>query len=182
MHLTGDSYRGKGKRMANFITGCRILCSVLLLFSPVFSPMFYLLYVLAGFTDMVDGTVARKTGTASEFGARLDTFADMVFVLICMIKLLPVLTIPVWLCIWIGIIAVIKVLNIVMGYMVQKTLAAKHTILNKVTGAALFLFPLTLSAIDLKYSAGFICAVATLAAVQEGFLVHRESQKLHTRR
>ena len=46
----------------------------------------------------------------------------------------------------------------------------------------MFLFPLTLSAIDLKYSAGFICAVATLAAVQEGFLVHRESQKLHTRR
>ena len=28
---------------------------------------------------MVDGTVARKTNTVSEFGARLDTIADFIF-------------------------------------------------------------------------------------------------------
>ncbi|MDD6798664.1 MAG: CDP-alcohol phosphatidyltransferase family protein [Clostridia bacterium] len=76
--------------MANIITGCRILCSILLLFAPAFSPTFYILYLAAGFTDMIDGTIARKTNTANEFGSGLDTIADIIFVVICIIKVLPV--------------------------------------------------------------------------------------------
>ena len=160
--------------MANIITGCRILCSILLLFVPAFSSTFYIMYLVAGFTDMVDGPIARKTNTANEFGSRLDTIADIVFVAACMIKLLPVLTIPTWLCIWIGVIAIIKVFNIISGYIVQKKLVAKHTIMNKVTGAVLFILPLTLSVVDLKYSGGFICTIAILAAIQEGLYTKRD--------
>ena len=163
--------------MANIITGCRILCSILLLFFPALSPTFFILYLVAGFTDMIDGTIARKTNTASEFGSRLDTIADMVFVAACMIKLFPVLTIPAWLLIWIGVIAIIKVINILSGYILQKKFVDKHTILNKVTGAALFILPLTLPLIELKYSGGFVCALATLAAVQEGHLIRRDSHR-----
>lgn len=163
--------------MANIITGCRILCSILLLFFPALSPAFFILYLVAGFTDMIDGTIARKTNTASEFGSRLDTIADMVFVAVCMIKLFPVLTIPAWLLIWIGVIAIIKVINILSGYILQKKFVDKHTILNKVTGAALFILPLTLPLIELKYSGGFVCALATLAAVQEGHLIRRDSHR-----
>lgn len=163
--------------MANIITGCRILCSILLLFFPALSPAFFILYLVVGFTDMIDGTIARKTNTASEFGSRLDTIADMVFVAACMIKLFPVLTIPAWLLIWIGVIAIIKVINILSGYILQKKFVDKHTILNKVTGAALFILPLTLPLIELKYSGGFVCALATLAAVQEGHLIRRDSHR-----
>ena len=105
---------------------------------------------------MIDGTIARKTNTANEFGSRLDTIADIVFVVVCMIKLLPVLTIPIWLCIWISVIAIIKVLNIISGCIVQKKFAAKHTIMNKVTGAVLFILPLTLSIVDLKERGMFL--------------------------
>jgi len=63
--------------MANIITGIRILLSVALLFYPAFSPTFYALYIAAGFSDMIDGAVARKTGSVSEFGSRLDTIADI---------------------------------------------------------------------------------------------------------
>ena len=164
--------------MANIITGCRILCSILLLFVPAFSSTFYILYLVAGFTNMIDGPIARKTNTANEFGSRLDTIADIVFVAACMIKLLPVLTIPTWLCIWIGVIAIIKVFNIISGYIVQKKLVAKHTVMNKVTGAVLFILPLTLSVVDLKYSGGFICTIAILAAIQEGYLIRNENRKL----
>ena len=160
--------------MANIITGCRILCSILLLFVPAFSSTFYIMYLVAGFTDMVDGPIARKTNTANEFGSRLDTIADIVFVVACMIKLLPVLIIPTWLCIWIGVIAIIKVFNIISGYIVQKKLVAKHTVMNKVTGAVLFILPLTLSVVDLKYSGGFICTIAILAAIQEGLYTKRD--------
>ena len=60
-------------RMANLITGTRILCSAALLICPAFSASFYVLYLMAGLTDMIDGAVARMTGTTSEFGAKLDT-------------------------------------------------------------------------------------------------------------
>ena len=142
--------------MANIITCVRIVLSAALLFCPPLSPAFYALYLAAGFSDMIDGAVARKTGTVSELGSRLDTIADLVFTAVCLVKLLPVLEVPVWLLIWIAVIAVIKLLNIAMGYIRQKKFAAVHSVLNKVTGGLLFLFPLTLTFIDLKYSAAVV--------------------------
>jgi CDP-diacylglycerol--glycerol-3-phosphate 3-phosphatidyltransferase len=154
--------------MANLITAIRILCSVALLFCAALSPWFYVLYITAGVSDMVDGWVARKTNTVSEFGSKLDTVADIIFVMVCLVKLLPVLHLPVWIYVWVGLIAGGKVFNIVYGYVVRRQFLADHSILNKVTGALLFLLPLTLSVIDVKYSATVVCLVATTAAVKEG--------------
>ncbi len=157
--------------MANLITGSRIVLSVALLFCPALSPVFFVLYIAAGISDMIDGAVARKTGTVSAFGARLDTVADIVLVAVCLFKLLPVLDVPVWLCIWIAVIAVIKAANIAVGYLRQKRLISVHSVLNKLTGGLLFAFPLTLAFIDVRYGAAVVCAVATVAAVHEGWLV-----------
>ena len=154
--------------MANLITAIRILCSVALLFCAALSPWFYVLYITAGVSDMVDGWFARKTNTVSEFGSKLDTVADIIFVVACLVKLLPVLHLPVWIYVWVGIIAGIKVFNIVYSYVVRKQFITDHSILNKLTGALLFLLPLTLSVIDVKYSAAMVCAVATVAGIQEG--------------
>ena len=162
--------------MANLITAIRILCSVVLLFCAALSPWFYALYITAGVSDMVDGWVARKTNTVSEFGSKLDTVADILFVVVCLVKLLPVLHLPVWIYVWIGLIACIKVFNIIYSYAVRKQFLADHSILNKVTGALLFVLPLTLSVINVKYSAAVVCAVATVAAVREGIRVFRQSQ------
>lgn len=164
--------------MANIITSCRILFSIALLFFPVFSPAFYALYCFAGITDMVDGAVARKTNTVSEFGSRLDTAADIVFVAACLFKILPHLTAPIWLWIWICVIAVIKVFNNIYGYIVQKKLVAEHTIVSKVTGALLFVLPFTLSFLDLIYSGIVVCAAATVAAVYEGYLIVTKKHNL----
>lgn len=157
--------------MANFITCIRIVLSAALLFCPPLSPAFYALYLAAGFSDMIDGAVARKTGTVSELGSRLDTIADVVFTAVCLIKLLPVLDIPAWLYTWIAVIAVIKLLNIALGYLKQKQFPAVHSVLNKVTGGLLFLFPLTLTWIDLRSSAAAVCTVAAVGAVYEGYLI-----------
>ena len=162
--------------MANTITFFRIAASIVLLFCPVFSPAFYVFYIVAGVSDMLDGFVARKTNTASRFGARLDTIADLVLVLVCLIKLLPVLRIPAWLYIWIGIIALIKVINIISGFVVQKRFVTVHSVMNKATGALLFLLPLTLPAVPLKYTAIVVCAAATFAAIQEGHFIRTERE------
>jgi len=161
--------------MATIITIIRILCSITILFCPVFSVAFYSLYIAAGLSDMIDGWVARKTNTVSDFGAKLDTVADFVFVVVCLVKLLPVMDVPVWLYVWIGIIAVIKIINIVSGYVVQKRFVSVHSVMNKVTGVLLFVLPLTLSFIDLNYSATVVCIIATFAAVQEGHFIRTKN-------
>ncbi len=104
------------KRIANILTSCRILGSVLLLFFPAFSLGFYIIYFFCGFSDMLDGTIARKTNTVSSFGSKLDTIADFVFIAVCAVKILPVINISIWLWIWIVIIAIIKTANIVLGF------------------------------------------------------------------
>ena len=62
--------------LANFITGSRIIFSLAMLTFPVFSAGFYFFYMLAGFTDMIDGTIARKLGKESKFRRNFDTIAD----------------------------------------------------------------------------------------------------------
>lgn len=177
MTRTGTSSKwGRRCNMANLITGVRILCSLALLFFPAFSPAFYTLYVAAGVSDMIDGTVARITGTAGAFGSKLDTVADFVLVCCCLIKLLPILHLPTWLMLWIIGIAVIKAIDLISGYVLHKELAAVHTVMNKVTGLFLFLLPLTLPLVDLRYSGAFVSAAATFAAVQEGCLIQRKGK------
>ena len=161
---------------ADSITLVRIAASALLLVLPWRSAAFFAVYTVAGLSDALDGWVARKTGTASDFGARLDTLAETVFAVACMIRLLPVLDIPAWLWLWIGAIALIKVINLLSGLILQRKLVAKHTLLNKVTGLALFLLPLTLPFADLRYTGSFVCALAALAAVQEGHLIRTENR------
>lgn len=159
------------KNAANIITGFRILGSILLLFFPVFSEVFYSIYILCGFSDMIDGTIARKTNSASEFGTKMDTVADLVFVTVSLIKMLPIINIPQWLWIWAVIIAIIKIGNIIWGYVSKKQFISLHTIMNKVTGLSLFLLPLTLSFVEVKYSSIVVCSIATFAAIQEGVYI-----------
>ena len=166
---------GLKKQLANILTGLRIIGSVLLMFLPTFSMGFYIVYLLCGFTDMIDGTVARMTGSASRFGENLDTAADIVFVAAALVKFLPNLPIPLWLWVWGGGIALIKIGNILLGYVFRKQFAALHTVLNKVTGLLLFFLPLTVPIVDFRYSSIAVCTVATVAAIQEGiYIVRRE--------
>ena len=165
------------KHIANIITGSRIVLSLPLLLIPLSSAWFYALYLLCGFTDMIDGTVARRTKSASEFGARLDTVSDFVFMTVALIKFVPHLHITVWLWIWIGLIAMIKLGNVVWGFVCTKKRISPHTVLNKITGLLLFLLPVTISFIELTYTLPFVCAVATVATIHEVYYTYLE--RLH---
>ena len=46
-----------------------------------------------------------------------------------------------------------------------------HLFADTAAVSLLFVFPLTLAFIDLRYSATVVCIVATAAAIQEGFTV-----------
>ncbi|MBQ2924839.1 MAG: CDP-alcohol phosphatidyltransferase family protein [Anaerotignum sp.] len=170
------------KQIANFITGCRILGSVFLLFFSVFSIPFYMLYLFCGITDMVDGTIARKTGSVSEFGAKLDSAADIIFVTVSLLKFLPVLDIPNWLWFWMVSILIIRISNLIVGFIFQKRFMALHTVMNKLAGLLLFILPLTLQFIELEYTAVIVCTVATIAALQDGYRMKKGCYDLKIRR
>ncbi|MBQ5761440.1 MAG: CDP-alcohol phosphatidyltransferase family protein [Clostridia bacterium] len=163
--------------MANILTGCRILGSILLLFFPVFTLEFYITYLFCGFSDIIDGAIARKTNSTSEFGSKIDTVADLVFVVVSLIKLLPTIHIPQWLWIWGGVIAIIKIGNIFIGFISKKALISVHTIMNKLTGLLLFLLPLTISFIEPQYSAIVVCSIATFSAIQESIYVMIDAER-----
>ena len=175
MYLEKYRFQFVGERMkkqiANIVTSCRILLSITLLFCPVFSVGFYCIYLLCGFTDMVDGTIARKTNAVSEFGAKLDTVSDFIFLAVALIKLLPVIHIPKWVWVWIVVIGIIKIFSVILGFIYTKKLIFLHTVMNKITGLLLFLLPLTLYFIELKYSFVVVCIVATISAIQEGYYI-----------
>ena len=164
------------KHIANILTGFRIIGSLLLLFFPAFSSEFYITYLLCGFSDMIDGTIARKTNSTGKFGSQLDTIADLVFVVVSLFKLLPAIHIPWWSWIWGGVIAVIKIGNIIWGYVSKKQFISLHTIMNKVTGLLLFLLPLTISFVEIKYTVIVVCTIATFSAIQECFYVITDSE------
>ncbi|MBP5251939.1 MAG: CDP-alcohol phosphatidyltransferase family protein [Treponema sp.] len=160
--------------MANIITSVRILCSIALLFVTPLSKLFYALYLTAGLSDMIDGTVARKTGTESEFGSKLDSTADFMFVTVCLLKLLPVLNIEKWLYVWIALIVLIKAVNIISGLIKYKKIIFVHSVLNKLTGMLTFVLPLTLRFFERRYTLVAVCSIATLAAIQEGHFIRAE--------
>ena len=168
------------KHIANIVTGCRILGSVLLLLFPAFSVEFYIIYITCGFSDMIDGTVARKTNSADELGAYIYTVDDLAFVTVSLIKILPAINIPQWLWIWGVVIAIIKIGNIIRGYVFKKQFVSLHTIMNKITGLLLFLLPLTMFFIELKYSSIVVCSLATFASIQEGFCITKNCKNKQT--
>ena len=90
---------------ANSMTFLRIIGSFCLLFIPACSAIFLAIYTLAGVTDVLDGWLARKTGTASAWGARLDSIADLFFYAVLFLKIFPILKLPVG--IWCGVIVVL---------------------------------------------------------------------------
>ena len=166
------------KYIANIITGSRIIFSLPLLFIPLSSAWFYVFYLFCGLTDMIDGTIARKTETSSKFGARLDTIADFIFMFVCSIKILPLIPIPIWLWVWIIVVALIKIFNIALVFIHKKKLISIHSVLNKTTGFALFLLPLSLAFVETTYSVVTVCVLATIAAMQEVYCIAKGQEVL----
>ena len=161
--------------MANSLTICRIVLCVVLLVTDAFSPAFFLAYALAGLTDMLDGYVARKTNSASELGTRLDSIADLVLVIVCLEKLLPAIDVPIWLWAWVAAIAIVKVVNMASGLVVERRLVMPHTVANKVAGLVAFLVPFAIPLFGITAPSTIACTVATFAAVQEGHLIRTGS-------
>ena len=129
--------------MANIITILRILGTVLLTTTIPLSGEFFVLYTLTGVTDVLDGYIARKTNTCSEFGSKLDSAADLMFYGIIIYRLLPVLAGMLSAGIWYVVLGIIilRVFTYIFTAIKYKVFMSNHTYLNKMTGFCVFLIP-----------------------------------------
>ena len=70
----------------NICTMLRIVGTVGLYWSGRWHCLFIFLVHSAVITDVLDGTIARATNSTSEFGARLDSIADLIFYAVMIVK------------------------------------------------------------------------------------------------
>ena len=155
------------KRIPNLLSMSRIvLCLPLLLVDAMTVP-FWVLYLIAGITDILDGFLARRWEVESKFGARLDSLADFVFVIAVGYKLFPYMKLPTALWMMIGFIALVKTVNAISSYMVRHRIKNLHTKANKLTGFLLFIGMMVIGQSYFVPVAWAIACIALFAAIQE---------------
>ena len=169
---------GKNKYMTipNLLTLARIICAVGLIFTEAGGSAFLVFYLICGITDAVDGTVARLTGTASEFGAKLDSVADLLFYSIMVLRFFPVLLETVSGHIWFAIILIVLIrVGLYLGFALKHhALISNHTYLNKLTGALVFCLPFVVNTKGFGVYSVLVCIVAFSAAIYEWVIAFRD--------
>ena len=135
---------------------------------------FWVLYLIAGVTDILDGFLARQWGVESKFGARLDSLADFVFVLAVGYKLFPYLKLPAALWVMIALIAMVKIVNAISSFVMKHRQGQSpflHTKANKLTGFLLFIGMMAIGQSYFVPVAWVVACIALFAAIQEGHLI-----------
>lgn len=157
---------------SNCITFVRIIGSVVLLFLTAFSPEFYITYTLCGLSDAVDGYVARKFNTTSEFGARLDSISDIIFYTVMIIKILPKLIKILPMIVWYILAAALltRAISYILAAIKYKKFASLHTYLNKLSGLSVFIAPYVVVFPFGKYVCLAITIIGFLASAEELFI------------
>lgn len=164
-----DISKARKWNMADTVTSVRIAASAILVFLTPISPAFLAVYTLAGVTDALDGWLARRAGTVSDFGARLDSIADLIFYGAVLIRLVPILRQAMPGEIW--YVAAGALLLRLAAYCTAavkyRRFASLHTYMNKLTGAAVFLLPYILVFSTGVVYGWIICALGCAASSEE---------------
>ena len=169
--------------IANVITCFRIVGTACLLFVKPFTPLFFVIYTLAGVSDLLDGVVARATKTTSELGAKLDSIADLMFYTVMLLRVFPVLweRLPGFIWYMVAVIIILRLTSYSVVAMKFKRFASQHTYLNKLTGLTIFAVPYFLTCAWDWIACFGICIIAILAVLEE-ILIHLTSKEYRQER
>ncbi len=166
------------RNIPNAITVLRIIGTLCLLFVPVLSPEFFIIYTFAGITDVLDGVIARKCGTVSRIGAVLDSIADLLYYAVMLIVMFPTLWRILPKVIWLFVLGVILVrlssyITVAVRY---HTFGSLHTYLNKASGFFVFSIPFFIATAAGEAFCFSVCAVTGLASLEE-LIMHLTEKK-----
>lgn len=167
------------KQLANIITASRIIAAIVLFFFSSITGVFLALYFYCGFSDLIDGPIARKTGSVSVIGAMLDTVGDVLTYLALAKIMIMQQLVPIWVIAWMLVTAV--------GFAASGFIALKrhgkfslvHSLFGKILGGSVFVLPF---AQRLNFGViwmSVICTVSSIAAI-ESIVIQMKSDSLET--
>ena len=164
--------------LPNLISSMRIVGTLCLLFTKPLDPAFFLIYIICGASDVLDGWLARKMSATSELGARIDSVADILFYAVMLVKFFPILweCLPVTIWYLVGVILLVRLFSYAVAAGKYKRFASLHTYMNKLTGAAVFTIPFMIKLPFGKAFCWIVCGIAVLASMEE-LLLHIFSDK-----
>lgn len=159
------------KNIANYVTSVRILGAVALFFVEPLSVGFFVIFGICGLSDALDGFIARTLRITSAFGSKLDSVADLTFYSAMMIRLLGEIHAKLYEGLWIFlfVILAVRIAVYLISAIKFNRFSSLHTILNKATGAGMFILPFVLlgSATLLNIYGTVLCIIGITAALQE---------------
>lgn len=154
------------KQIANIISLSRVAGAIALFCFKEISTPFLVIYVLCAFTDLIDGPIARKTGSSSALGATLDTVGDVLTYLALTKILIVEKLVPSWILIWIISAGVLFGL---CGFVSLKRFGKfylPHTWLGKIFGGSVFVLPIMMQFMPGEIWMSVICTVASIHALE----------------
>ncbi len=158
---------------ANAVTSVRILGTIVMIFTAPLSLAFFIVYTICGFSDALDGWIARKANSITEFGSKLDSVADLFFYIVLVLKILHILwkIVPIWFWYLLGCIVALCIVSYTTAALKYRRFTSLHTKMNKVTGLLVFAAPYFLA---LPFAAEYCCFVVLFGAVSstEEFVLH----------
>ena len=96
----------------------------------------FILFVVAGISDAVDGFLAKRCGMASELGAWLDPVADKALIVSIYITLAVVGAVPVWLVVLVVARDLMIVAAVILSWLLDKPLTIAPIVVSKLNTAA----------------------------------------------
>ncbi len=181
----GDSPNGRGETyepghrlsIPNLITVGRILLVPVVVWAIASGEygIAFLLFLVAGLSDLIDGFLAKRFGMATELGAYLDPLADKAMIVSIYVALGISEVIPRWLVILVVSRDIMIVGGVILAWLVGKPMALKPLTVSKVNTVAQILLALVvLAALGFEFSAGALVSglaalVAALTLASIGF-------------
>ncbi len=160
------------KHIPNALSVLRMVLSLCLFLFLGSRTVFFIIFLLCGLTDLLDGIIARRTHSQSPLGARLDSFGDLLFfltVLACVVMWAgeeTLLLLP-----YIAAIVIVRFINMAIAAMRFHKFAIIHTYANKATGLLVFIafgvYILTSSI----FAFVPVCVAAALSALEETLIL-----------
>jgi cardiolipin synthase len=177
----GDERGRKGVvlNLPNLITLARILLVPVVVWAIASHEMqaAFVLFLLAGVSDAVDGFLAKRLHMISELGAHLDPLADKVLIVSIYIALGITEAIPRWLVILVVSRDILIVGGIMLAVFLGKPMKVKPVLVSKLNTAAQIVFAcLVLAALAFDFKAELterviMITVAVLTLASIGFYV-----------
>lgn len=166
------------KHIPNIISSLRIAAAASLFFFTTISGSFLSIYLFCGFTDFIDGTLARKLDVTSMLGAKLDTVGDVLTYFSLAKILIFHSLVPLWVLIWMG--------AAIVGFLISAVIAKKrfnkfyfvHSLFGKILGVSLFTLPFLISCFNEKIGLSIVCLIASIAAI-ESIIIQSKSKTIH---